>query len=111
MHLYISTPEEALHAASAGASDFIKTALPNISESMMEKTSCTYIDPLSSLFTGCSIVVDYTAHAHLDRDNMVGGATAVMSFNRELLEVCCSNMSLLSSLFLSIKRETGPKEQ
>ena len=83
--------EQTVRRWAKAAGELMKRSIPTVFATMRNKTSCTrFIDPDNSVFTGATAVVDYSCHPHKDYNNMVGGATAVISFNGEKvgLSIC-----------------------
>ena len=60
----VSGAEKDIHTCSEAAGELLEKAVPHLFEAMARKTSCTYVDPARSVFTGVTAVVDYTCHAH-----------------------------------------------
>ena len=76
----------------------MKRSIPSVFGKMSNNTSCTkFIDPVNGVFTGAVAVVDYCCHPHKDYNNMVGGATAVISFNGDKVGFVDLNPMFLSS--------------
>ena len=104
-----SGAEKDIHTCSEAADELLEKAVPHLFEAMAmaRKTSCTYVDPARSVFTGVTAVVDYTCHAHRDHNNMVGGATAVVSFAVEV----GSSLSVKSyCFFVQQAGDAGPPQ-
>ena len=81
-------PEQTLRRWAKAAGELMKRSIPAVYATMSNKTSCTkFIDPFNGVFTGAAAVVDFCCHPHKDYNNMVGGATAVISFNGDKVGV------------------------
>ena len=103
----VSGAEKDIHTCSEAAGELLEKAVPHLFEAMARKTSCTYVDPARSVFTGVTAVVDYTCHAHRDHNNMVGGATAVVSF---AVEVGSSSSVKSYCFFVQQAGDAGPPQ-
>ena len=74
--------ENNLKIVAQSAEAFVRSALPEVANRMLPTTGCSF--PLeNSIWSGATVVSDYSCHQHFDVKNMTGGVTAVVTLLRK----------------------------